>query len=352
MTPISLLLLAFLFRPAEKSAPLTVPEPVSTWELAFQSNRSLLRENGESLVFRGAGVFIFDAKGNPLVNYTLAFEPVWAFLGPEQKLWVHDGKQRLGRVDDRGDFTWQQEVPPPTLAPVVFGDSMVYVRDALLELRDAQAGVAEYSSSRPSTIAHTEPWGDRILIAQENGEIMLWNPAKENKRIFLEPKQRILQAVSLGPGGEWALAYRGGNLTILSNARTQQWSREFYIDINTKPLWLTQNFAKRTRDLLVVATQGRRLYAYGPRGRQLKALRLKGRPMALVRWSDHACLLVPSLTEDIIYFDSNRNQVARQNLGEAQSQVIEAGDWLLLVSSNGIMRLYNRGMDQTRASEE
>lgn len=337
-----LFFLALLGPTSDGKVPPTVPKPVSTWELSFQSNRALLRENGDSLVFRGNNVFVYDAKGNPLVNYTLAFEPAWAWLGPTQHLWVHDGKQRLGRLSDNGDFTWQQEVPPPTLAPVVFGDFVVYVRDALLELRDTQSGVAAFSSIRPSRIAHTKEWGDRLLIAQENGEIMLWNPAKENKRIFVDPKQRILKAVGLGPGGEWALAYRGGNLTLLSQERKQQWSREFYIDIDTPPLWLRKTNSKQTPDLLVVATQGRRFYAYGPRGRQIKSLRLKGRPLALVRWSDHACLLVPSLTKEITFFDSNSNLAAQETLGEPQRQVIEAGRWLLLVGGGGVMRLYQR----------
>ncbi|CAM2068864.1 PQQ-like beta-propeller repeat protein [Sulfidibacter corallicola] len=319
-----------------------VPTPASTWEVSYQLDRVLLRPNGESLMFRGLDVYTYDTSGNPIANFQQPFAPDLAFLGPKGSLWIHDGKGRLGRLNPEGGFLWQQEVPPPTIAPVIFGDEVVYVRDTLLELRDPENGTARFSTRRTERISAIKPWGENLLIAHENGEVLMWNPVKESKRIYHDKKKRVLAYVEAGPDGEWALAYRGGHLAVLDKNRKLLWKRDFHIDIACPPVWLKVQTQNGLRTQLLITTQGRRLYAYSPRGHELAGLHLKGRPKALVPWSETSSLLIPSLAETIHFYDALQRKFAKQSLSGYQTNVITAGSFLLLVGKGGIIRLYHR----------
>ena len=315
-----------------------IPEALSKWKISYAPAAALVRDGGESLLFHNAEVYYYDKEGNLIRNFKLTMVPREAFMGNGDSVWLHDGQALLGFLNANHNMQWQREMPPPSLAPLPFGDYLVYANENRVFVLEPEDGSTRFSLRLDHAAAPMKVHDGMILIADSGGDVVAWDPLAEIEQTIYSSKDRLLQYLAVSEEGAWALAYGGGKLKVLRENRHLRWKRDFRIEISVPPLWLSPD----DREQLVVATHGRTLLAYGPRGEQLARKLLQGRPKALIPWDDETCLLVPERVNRLIWYHAREHTFGVEEIGSYQTLVASRGDFVLMVANDGIIRLYRK----------
>ena len=318
-----------------------IPQAYHTWNASFTPETALLKSNGESLLFQDKDVYIFDRDGNLLQTFVLDFQPAEAFVGAFDTLWIHDGENRLGLLNDNHNLQWQRELPPPSSEPLIYREFLVYVTGQRILVLDPRDGSARFSLYRDTPTVILAVYKNRIFLADENGGVLLWDPLFDREQEIEPLAGTGLQRLSFSPQGETASVHESGLLRVWARGLNAKWRRQYHIDIPVNPLWLSYG-EKHRKQQLIVATHGRKAYAYGPRGSQLAKTALRGRPKALVSFSEQTCLIVQNLEPELIWYHSETQEFTTETLENHQILVLENGTFVLLIDGGGIMRLFQR----------
>ncbi len=330
------LLLAFALAIEDLSA----PTPFSRWNISYLPENAALASTGDAMLFQGNQAFRYDRDGNLLGNYALTFAPRAVFLGPNDTVWVHDGKSLLAKLNDNFNPQWQRDMPPPAARPFPFKNLLAYAVDDRVQLLDL-GGDAQFTWLHTAPIASMLAYRNRIVIADANGEVASWEPFSGRKdQLFANQGggDSKLQFVAPGPQGGLALAYSDGLLRALRGTQQRRWTRDFRIRIPVAPIWLSAN----NRVQLMAATDGRDAYAFGERGEQLARTLFSGRPRALIKWSETLALIVPGLVDQLIWYRADGRRFIRQPMESRQNLVAVNGPYVMMIDNDGTIRLYQR----------
>ncbi len=320
---------------------LELPRPNGQWKISYVPETVLLKSSGESWFFFREQVYVYDTQGNLLRNFSLAFAPKIAFTGPGDSVFVHDGNQLLGRLNQNENLAWQREMPAPLVPPRPLGEDLVYADENRIRILDAADGTAKFSLHRDHPVIPLATRESLVLFAGAGGSLVAWEPMSEVEQLLFslpgapESRPRFFRAA---PDGAWALVYEDGRLIVLRENRRMRWQRDLRIEVPTAPLWLKV----RENWRLLVASHARTLTVYGERGEQLQRKRMDSRPRSLIGWGQDLALLVPSYGGTLVWYRGEEGRFAEEVLENAQILVVENGPFVLLVGEDGIIRLYRR----------
>ena len=310
-------------------------EPVSQWQVSVEPDVAIVRSNGESVLIKGPEVYVYDNQGTPLRNVTLAFAPDRAFVGPDDSVWVHDGENLLGRLNDNYNLAWQREMAPPSVPPFVFGGLLAYAAGSDVFLLAPEDGSARYSRRVPQPVTALVSLDEWLLISDGGPWILTWAPETGIEQTRYEGKGD-LRFAERAPTGEVALTFPKGRLEVAYRGIRARWRRDHHIDIAVPPVWL---HAIRKPQLLV-ATQGRRITAYGLNGRILASHLLTSRVTSLIPFHDNRVLVIPEESTQIVWYHGETQSFTTEQLPETIHFLAFKGDYVLLVDYSGLVRLF------------
>ena len=322
------------------------PKPVSQWNVSFSPEIALLKSNGDSLLFSGGKLYRYDRLGNLALNATLEFVPHAAYVGPGDTIWVHDGNNRLALLKENNRLLWQQPMLPPAVAPFPLGDFLIYSIDDSVLMLDPHNGLAKYSFHHEKAISSVLSQGNWVLISNQEGSTMAWEAAAELEQLWYEYPGKQLKLLGQADDGSLALVYTGGLVRVFNAIRRLRWQRNYHIDVPVAPVWLKRGANRQ----VLVATHGRRLYAYGPRGEELAKVLVNARPKFLFPYSESEALLVPDLLNQLIWYSSRNRRFTTQRLDGQQTLADHNQGFILLVGKNGIIRLFQKGSESFQRS--
>ncbi|MDJ0839551.1 MAG: hypothetical protein QNK37_23730 [Acidobacteriota bacterium] len=310
-------------------------EPVSQWQVSVRPDIALVRSNGQSVMIKGAELYIYDNQGTPLRNVTLAFAPDRAFVGPQDYVWVHDGEGLLGRLNDNYNLAWQREMVPPTVPPFIFGDLLAFAGGNDVFLLTPENGNARYSRRTPRPVSGLASLDEWLLISDGGKWVLAWAPATGLEQTRYEDKGD-LRFAERAPTGEVALTFPKGRIEVTYRGIRSKWRRDHHIDIAVPPIWLYNI----RRPQLLVATRGRRVTAYGINGRILASHLLKNRVAALIPFHDNRVLVIPEESAGMIWYHGEKRNFITEDLPETIRFMAFKGEYVLLVDYSGMVRLY------------
>ena len=315
----------------------TYPAPPSSrWQVSFKADIALVLSDGVSVFFAGNQLYTYDPVGNPLLKNSLEFEPALAFVGPEGFIWVHDGEGLLGRLNSNYNLAWQRELAPPTLTPFVFSELAVYVAGQdifLLDPREGQARYSRRSAVDVRSIVALESW---LLLSHGQDEVLAWDPVQDLEEVRYEGKNSDVSFAVPGPPGELALVQPWGRLAVMTREEKPRWHRMHRIDIAVPPVWLPY----KKKQQLIVATHGRRIYAYGHRGEILAQTLVSARIQALIPFWGNRILAVPQHHDELVWYDGNSCGFLLEPLKSKVRLLAHRGDFVLLVQYDDMIKLF------------
>ena len=316
-----------------------IPRPIGSWQVSFHPDIVLLKASGESLLFSGQELYTYDEDGVLKARSSLELVAVTAFVGATDSIWIHDGQGLLACLNDNYSIRWQRDVAPPTIPPVTFGDYLLYVNGDLLSVLNAADGSARFSLRHEAPLASVLTLDGWVLLSDASGKTVAWEPLTEKREVRFEGAEGFLQFITRSPYGEHALVRTNGFLDVRRGDMKRLWKRQFFIDIPLEPVWLSG----KKHNQVVVATQGRNIYAFGGSSGDQRAKRLiKGRPGALVAWSKTLALVVPELIPELIWYDIETQAFTKEQLTNRLDWCIANGSFLLMVDGDAIIRLYQK----------
>lgn len=331
-----LTLLCFYFNSPE---PLTFPEPMSQWTVTFESFSAALGDDGRSCLGYGQQIFHYDVNGNLIDTVDLTFRPEIMLVGPQGKIWVHDGT-RLGTLGQRG-LLWQETLPLPVTTPVHFDHFLVYATRDAVNLIEGEEGRVVYSLARDEPIRDVKVLGQTVLVGDEDGNILMWYPLLGVKRWLARDLGVIIKDFSMARDepGIFATTTAEGHLMLWRWGKKQLWARDYGIAIDQAPLWLQD---ERGESILLSTTLGRSAYVYDEKGLQRNRQVMQGRPLKTIPFSKQQAMIVPNLTDRVFFYDAVSNDFVSKDLGDYQLQAVENAGFVLLVGAGGIIRLFQR----------
>lgn len=314
-----------------------VPKPTASWQVSLVPNVALVHEEGVSVLFQGNEVYTYSKEGRLRDNFTISLEVDSAFASPDGGTLIHDGKAILAHLSRSGSLRWQKPLPPPTMPPVVFEETLVFTHSDTVSVIDPLDGSVRYSlrhSGKVGSVLVKDGW---LLVSDGSGDTIAWEPRTEAKKTLLNGRDGLLLFLRESPLNDLALVYSGGLLEILRADYKRRWQRTFHIDIATAPVYLSDG----KRDQLLVGTMGRNLLIFGAaHGEQIARKLVKGRPVALVHFSSGMCLLVANLVRELLWYSAVDRQFT---VLQIESEIVlnsDSSSFLLLVDGNGIIMLY------------
>jgi len=312
-------------------------EPTSRWQVSFDPEIALVCADGVSVLFRDRELYIFDAEGAPVQNVTLDFAPEQAWIGPDDRVMVYDGEGLLGALNESHNLSWQREMAPPRQEPFVSNGLMTYVTGNDVLLLDPEDGEARFSRRMQRPVTAVAPLDDWLLISDSGERVLAWGPRSGLERVRGEPYGEIRFA-SRSPSGHLALVTKNGLLEVTLEDRRVPWRRRHHIDITVPPIWL----ASERQEQLLVATLGRRIYAYGAHGRLLATHLLPARITDTIAFPDAQVLVVSQLHDQLLWYEGDTTRFRVENLDARVRNLSDRGDFVLMVDEDGMISLYEK----------
>ena len=321
---------------------LLASDPLSRWQVPFNPEIVLVRGDGQSILILDRDLYIYDRDGTPRQNVTLDFDVEQAWVGPDDRVLVHDGIGILGALNESYNLSWQREVAPPLAEPFISGELLVYATGNDVLLLHPDEGQARFSRRMPRAVTAVTALDDWLLISDGEENVLAWSPFSGLERLREEGNGDI-DFAARGPEGALALAFAGGLLEVTPARRRARWRRDHHIDIAVQPLWL----AMPRRSQLLVATLGRRIHAYGARGRRLASTLLPARIMDLIAFPGGRVLIVARQYDQLTWYDAASLAFTREPLPGRLRHLAHRGDFVLMVDEDGMIALYDKRVDAT-----
>lgn len=310
-------------------------KPLSTWQVSFRPEIALVNGVGETILIKGDELFVYTQSGDPKRTATLAFPPESAFVGPDNNVWIYDGRALLGRLNESYNTAWQRNLDPASAPPFNFNGMVVYAAGTNVLLLDPEDGEARFSRRVSNPVTRITALDEYLLISEgsEDG-IFAWAPEVGIEQYRYRGKG-TLRFAERAPTGELAITYQDGIMEVSQG--TASWVRRHYIDINVAPLWL--HAMKKPQ--LITATLGRRVFAYGNMGRILTSVLLPARIFEVIAYSHTKVLIVPD-DDELIWYDAEARGFTRVQLSAEIDHVSAHEEFILLVDWDGMIKLYKK----------
>ena len=314
------------------------PSAFQKWRVPFGPESAVLTSRGDIFLFYEKDGYVYDYEGNLKEKFPLIFKASQVFIGPNDTIWLHDGEQLMGCLNENRKIRWQMDLEQPSVPPRFYGERLVYAVGTRLFVIEPSNGQLKYSLYGKYRISSVLVENDLILIANSEGGIVSWHPKSGQEQVIFTPSPQELRFLSVAPNGNWALAFTDGLLRVYNESRKVRWKRHFRIEVSVPPVWLQ---AEETHQLLV-AHHGRRVFAYSSRGEELASMLMPGRPKAVVALNSRQCLIIPDLVGELIWYHSDRKAFEVQETSTRQNLVVSNQSYLLLVGGDGIISLFRR----------